>query len=130
MTVNKLVKVAHEGAMNKGFHDKKVEMGTLLALIHSEVSEALEAHRSGKMMSEEHVGTLQHFIDDPVDEIESTGGIDWFENNVKETFEMELADIVIRVADLCGLYGIDLESCIIAKIRYNSTRAYKHGKEY
>jgi len=39
-----------------------------------------------------------------------------------------MADIVIRVMDLCAFKGIDLESHIKAKMRYNSLREYKHGK--
>ncbi len=39
----------------------------------------------------------------------------------------ELADIVIRVFDMCGHYGIDLESAIREKMEYNKKRPYKHG---
>lgn len=47
-TINELCKEAYENAKSKGFHDKPVEMGTRLALIHGEVSEALEADRESK----------------------------------------------------------------------------------
>ena len=49
---------------------------------------------------------------------------------VKDTLEDELADVVLRVTDLCGLLGIDLETHIKAKMRYNATRPYKHNKAY
>lgn len=39
----------------------------------------------------------------------------------------ELADVVIRIADMCGLYGIDLEAAIIEKMAYNKSRPYRHG---
>ncbi len=39
----------------------------------------------------------------------------------------ELADVAIRLADLAGALGIDLEQAIIEKHRYNRTRAYRHG---
>lgn len=45
--INQLCKEAYETAVSKGWHDEKRETGTLLALIHSEVSEALEADRKG-----------------------------------------------------------------------------------
>jgi NTP pyrophosphatase (non-canonical NTP hydrolase) len=47
MSINDLCKEAFETAMSKGWHDEPKEMGTKLALIHSEVSEALEADRKG-----------------------------------------------------------------------------------
>ena len=43
--INALCKDAYETAVSKGWHDEERETGTLLALIHSEVSEALEADR-------------------------------------------------------------------------------------
>lgn len=42
--------------------------------------------------------------------------------------EEELADVVIRVADYCGYKGIDLGRCILAKMGYNRSRPYMHGK--
>lgn len=41
--------------------------------------------------------------------------------------ESELADIVIRVADLCGKLGIDLDRAVREKMDYNETRPYRHG---
>ncbi len=93
MMINRMCKEAFEIAKSKGWHDEPREMGTILALIHSEVSEALEADRKGD----------------------------------KENFVEELADVCIRVFDLCGAHGIDLESAIIHKMAYNRTRSYKHG---
>ena len=40
----------------------------------------------------------------------------------------ELADIIIRVADLCGGIGIDLEETIKWKMEKNEGREYRHGK--
>lgn len=93
--VKKLVEAVHENAKEKGFWDTPREFGTLMALIHSEVSEALEADRNG-------------------------------EDNIGE----ELADIVIRVADVAGHYNIDLEEEITKKMTYNIAREHKHGKAY
>jgi NTP pyrophosphatase (non-canonical NTP hydrolase) len=49
----------------------------------------------------------------------------WEENRAEE-----LADVVIRIGDLCGKLQIDLEKAIIEKMEYNKTRPYKHGKKY
>ncbi|UZQ52729.1 nucleotide pyrophosphohydrolase [Clostridium kluyveri] len=45
-----------------------------------------------------------------------------------ENFGEELADVVIRTADLCGGLNIDLESEIKKKMEKNKTREFKHGK--
>ncbi|EWG08872.1 MazG nucleotide pyrophosphohydrolase domain-containing protein [Cytobacillus firmus] len=91
--INTLCKNAYETAKSKGWHDESRETGTLLALIHSEVSEALEADRRGD----------------------------------HENFAEELADILIRVFDLCGAKDIDLEKAVISKMERNKGRSYKHG---
>ena len=45
MDIEQLIDESFENAKEKGFHDNPREFGTALALIHSEVSEALEEHR-------------------------------------------------------------------------------------
>lgn len=95
-TVNQLCKEAYEIAKSKGWHDESREMGTVLALVHSEVSEALEADR---------IGDRENFIE-------------------------ELADVCIRIFDLCGSEGIDLGKAIEWKMEVNRGREYKHGKNY
>jgi NTP pyrophosphatase (non-canonical NTP hydrolase) len=91
--INILCKEAYMIAQSKGWHDEPRETGTLLALIHSEVSEALEADRKGDA----------------------------------DNFSEELADVCIRIFDLCGSRGIDLEAAISKKMEYNKSRTYKHG---
>jgi len=49
---------------------------------------------------------------------------------VKDTFEDEIADTVIRLFDLCSGFGIDLEWHIQQKMNFNKLRPYKHGKVY
>lgn len=43
-------------------------------------------------------------------------------------FREELADTFIRLFDLCGGLGIDIEAEIMKKCEKNKTRPYKHGK--
>lgn len=66
-----------------------------LCLIHSEVSEAMEGHRKGLMDDK-----LPH----------------------RPMIEVELADAVIRIADLAGALGLDLGGAIAEKMAFNAVR--------
>lgn len=46
----------------------------------------------------------------------------------KERVAEEMADIVIRALDLAEGFDIDIEKEVLAKMAYNKTRPYKHGK--
>jgi NTP pyrophosphatase (non-canonical NTP hydrolase) len=120
--INNLAKEIHKNNVSKGFYEDKKNIGEMLCLIHSEVSEALEADRKNKYTT----GTIQTINNFVLDEMFVTD----FQIGVKDTFEDELADVVIRVLDLCAFKGIDIESHIEAKMRYNAMREYKHGKKY
>lgn len=123
--INELAKQVHENAKSKGFFEKEKNIGEMLCLIHSEVSEALEADRNGRFADIHKTVPL-----DQIMKLKNDSFNGWFEKYHKNTFEDELADIVIRVMDLCAFKGIDLERHIEAKMRYNSLREYKHGKKY
>lgn len=126
--INDLAKQVHENAKSKGFFDSPKNIGEMLCLIHSEVSEALEADRNNNYAD-------NHYLQ----EMEAEG-YTWkdsemsfrsaFEKCIKNSFEDELADIMIRVMDLAAFKGIDLEYHIKHKMQYNSLREYKHGKAY
>lgn len=47
-----------------------------------------------------------------------------------DNFKEELADIAIRLVDMCGGLDIDLEAEIIKKMKINADRPYKHGKKF
>lgn len=53
-----------------------------------------------------------------------------FRHKKPEGVAVELADAVIRIADLCGYLGIDLDTVISEKMAYNETRPFKHGKRF
>lgn len=123
--INELAKQVHQNAKDKGFFDngKATNIGERLALIHSEVSEALEADRKGAYVSPQAMYVFNKWFDEKVFKQEYTALI-------KGSFEEEMADIVIRVMDMCAWKGIDLEKHIELKMKYNSLREKMHGKKY
>jgi len=76
-----------------------------MALIHSEVTEAVECILGGR---------IRHYP--PVKAtVKPTGAV------------VELADVVIRILDWCGRKKLDLETALGDKHTYNTTRPYRHG---
>lgn len=108
-----------------GFWEIPVETGTRLMLVVSELSEALEADRHAKYVAPLSIEAKQYLMDYPDEQFKET-----FITHVKDRFEDEIADAVIRLFDMAQARGMDLEFHIDAKLRYNSLRPYKHGKAY
>jgi NTP pyrophosphatase (non-canonical NTP hydrolase) len=114
MHLNDLVEKCFEESYDRGWWNDfgsdnltpenvgKYIIGTKFALIHSEISEAMEAFRKGTM--DDHIPYLP--------------GIN-----------VELADACIRIFDLAGRLNIDLEHAIEAKMKYNKDRI-DHDLEY
>lgn len=133
MEINKIAKEIHEINVEKGFWEDRdtKNIGESLMLIVSELAEALEAHRRGywslkKGEFEKAIIDIDAISDDKTSEA-------WkqlFEEKVKNSFEDELADTIIRVLDVCAGFDIDLEWHIQQKMKYNKLRSYKHGKAY
>lgn len=117
-TLNKFCLDANEITRKKGFWDsmdnaclqldgealqdtKDAFIVQKIALVGTEISEAIEAIRKQSYGLEQ-----------------------------KDTFEDEIADTFIRLADLCGELGIDIEKQIKWKLEHNKSREYKHGKSF
>ena len=99
--VNILAKMCYNNSKEAGWWDNDRNFGEMIALIHSEISEALEGER--KDLMDDH---LPH----------------------RTMVEVELADTIIRICDLAGSRGYDLGGAIIEKMEYNKRRA-DHKKE-
>jgi NTP pyrophosphatase (non-canonical NTP hydrolase) len=99
-TFTELIKTAHEHAKAGGWWDTERNTGELLMLIVSECGEALEAHRNEKRADME--SWSSQYTGRPMSNVNEKGG---FETWIKDTFEDELADIVIRIADYIGGTG-------------------------
>ncbi len=115
ITMEELQKEAHETAINKGWHDTFRTVGELLVLCHSELSEALEDYRASGPSYLAHIGYETMGPEEPPKPV---------------GFPIELADLLIRVADLAELWKIDLTKALRIKLSYNKTRPIRHGGKF
>lgn len=129
MHINELSKEIHQNAVDKGFWDKERNMGEMLMLIVSELSEALEAHRIEKYANWKGYDSQMQFWTGTENEYQRKE-ISEFEYCIKDSFEDELADVAIRLFDLAHGKNIDLEKHILAKMNYNKSRDRMHNKAY
>jgi NTP pyrophosphatase (non-canonical NTP hydrolase) len=105
MEIKELIIKSHNIAKSKGWWDEKRGIPELIALMHSELSEALEEYRDGESLN------LR------------------FEDGKPLGFTVELADVLIRIFDMAGKYDLDLDYALNEKIKYNTTRNYRHGNK-
>lgn len=106
MDIKELCREAADLQIEKGWPSRL--FGEDIALMHSELSEALEHYRDGRSFTE----TFYFAVDAHL----KPDGI-----------PIEFADVVIRIAAFCGANGINLAKAIREKMDYNATRPERHG---
>lgn len=111
MKINELVKAAHENAVSKGWWQEDRSFGEIIALIHSEASEALEDHRNGRQPNEV---WYEYKKWDGAVLILSSKETELYDPRVDESqvvlgkpcgIPSELADVCIRIFDAAGKLG-------------------------
>lgn len=100
-SIKELQRQIHKQNIDAGWWDKPREKGTLLMLIVSEISEAMEGER--KDLMDDHL-------------------------TYRKMAEVELADAIIRILDYAEAFGYDVAGAIQEKRLYNATRK-DHKKE-
>lgn len=99
---NKLSDEVYGLACEKGWHTTKRDPAVAIALMHAELSEALEALRNDPTARDKHVPDMKNV-------------------------EVELADVVIRIMDTAQAEGWNVGEAVIKKYLANRERPYMHG---
>lgn len=103
--LNTLAKSINANAVAHGFYEEERNFGEVIALQHSELSEALECYRKGEP---------------PVH----------YKDGKPEGMAFEFIDLIIRALDTLHTYNVDIDGLMKEKMTYNKSRPYKHGKRY
>jgi NTP pyrophosphatase (non-canonical NTP hydrolase) len=110
MNIKTLIEESHKTAIEKGWWNdttgNQVNVGNQFSNFHSEISEAWEEYRKGKGWDEIYYR--------PSD-------------GKPEGIPVEFADLLIRIFDTCGNYGIPLERALTEKLAFNKKRPMRHG---
>lgn len=119
----------HANAVAKGFwKEPNTNITEKIMLVVTELSEVVEAMR--KLTPD---GLTEQIKNNSlcIEDYDTEGfSIGHFQTFIKDSVGDEFADSIIRILDLCGKLGIDIEGHIKYKMEYNSTRPYMHGKQF
>lgn len=97
---------AHRVAKEHGWWDEPRTVGDTIALMHSELSEALEAYRDNDDLSHTY----------------------YREGDGKpEGVVYELADCIIRIFDFCEYHDLPIANAVTEKMEFNDSRPHRHG---
>lgn len=108
-------KEIHKCAEEHGWwEDKNRNVAEQLALMHSEISEALEEYRHGRKLNEVWYSSVPVHLG---------------ELKKPEGFGVELVDCIIRILDTAEAYNIDIEDLMNLKHAFNQNRSYRHGNK-
>lgn len=114
MITKELIKEIHRNAVAHGWWDKERQLPEIVALIHSELSEALEEYRRGQPLFWSHEKKVKTFRADKKEYAT-------FVLCKPEGIAVELADAIIRILDYCGKEEFDITDLLNARSAANNT---------
>lgn len=120
-TISQLAKEIHQRNKDKGFCSRPINVGELLMVVVSELSEALEADRN------DNYSKLSEKDKKMLSDLTGADFIERFNAQIKDTFEDEIADAIIRLLGMSEILEIDIEWHILQKMKYNKSRPTQHG---
>lgn len=120
LKINDFAKEVHENAVKHGWYDPEPRFGEVIALCHSELSEALQEYRNESGDFYQDCSLLHLFTDCTYDCYNC-------EHGIPSGVITELIDCVLRILDYAAFKGVDIEDIMRRKHEYNKTRPYRHG---
>lgn len=113
MKMNKFAAEVHQNAVEHGWWDEERSFGEIIALCHSELSEALEEYRAKRPMvyfvvemDDGKGGTYLAIREDIISKEDFAG-------EKPEGIAVELADCIIRILDWYGKEGLDTDALLL-----------------
>lgn len=126
--LSELAAAIHANAVEKGWWGESRNFGELMMLVVTEAAEAMEDWRTGREPGDvvyESRGSDGRWRPILIDKVA------WM---IERGYEVrpagipsELADIIVRVLDICGAYNVPIDQVVADKMTYNATRPHRHG---
>lgn len=129
--LNELSKEIHQTSVEHGWWNPAPSFGEVIALCHSELSEALEEYRSDHPTIWYACTEGEYIQCNPKDIYDCTMyGCEnecAYRSSKAEGIAVEMADCLIRILDWAGHEGVDMDAIVRDKMKYNKTRPFRHG---
>lgn len=132
MDINSLVLKSHRHAMDKGFWREFQDLMTILDSNRPGEGGQFIPYIQNMMLSQKLMLMAEELIEthEEVRNGRPVAEIRFSDDDKPEGIPIELADVIIRVCDLAGFYGIDLDQAIRMKMDYNARRPFMHGRQF
>lgn len=132
VSLTALAKEIHRNAVDHGWWDDERTFGDIIALCHSELSEALEEYRAKRPFL--WFACKEGEPNQPCDPADETDCFQFgheaecqYRDKKPEGIAVEMIDCIIRILDWCGRHDIDVDTILAMKHEYNKSRPYRHG---